>query len=97
VSFEAYVKPLFREHDGKSMSFAFWRTPRASSNGFAAAPCPATAPGRVRRSRCFGAGRIRFPALGLGPRGVTVVAAVQTKEQLNGWIIAECEDLQTAV
>ena len=57
VSFEAHVKPLFRERDRKSMTFAFdlfstmtsRRTRPASSAASATGPCPATAPGRPRR------------------------------------------------
>ena len=65
VSFAANIKPLFREHDRKSMAFAFDLWSQADVQAHAAgilerlrtARCPATAPGRPRKSRCSGAGR----------------------------------------
>jgi CDGSH-type Zn-finger protein/truncated hemoglobin YjbI len=77
VSFEAHIKPMFREHDRTSMSFAFdlWSQAdvqahaRASSNGSATAPCPATAPGRLRRSRCSSAGPNPASSPSPGPHG----------------------------
>ena len=77
VSFAAHVKPLFREHDRKSMAFAFDLWSQADVQAHAAgilerlrtARCPVTAPGRPRRSRCSAAGRNpasspkRIPAL----------------------------------
>ena len=66
VSFAAHIKPLFRERDRQSMSFAFdlWSFEDVSSRAAGilsrlsgTARCPVTAPGPPRRSRCSSAGR----------------------------------------
>ena len=65
VSFDRHIKPLFRDRDRQSMSFAFdlWSADdvRAHAQAFCSGcrtePCPATAPGRPTRSRSSSAGQ----------------------------------------
>jgi hypothetical protein len=78
ISFEQQIKPLFRDRDRQSMTWAFdlWSRDDVAANGeailgkSATARCPAMVLGRTSRSPSFNAGSRRDP-----PPSLRAVAA----------------------